>query len=284
MREPSIDPLLAGALARVVARLEAPDGVPTGRHTGGHADGHTYDNVCDCGRGHACDHCGGHGSDHGGGHGSGHVGGHVGGHTDERTAAVLRLCRAALGERPRPVPYGEPPTASPTTPPPVPARWTRLPGLLRDDPATALGLAERIAETTAFGAVQPAEPVRKVWDLAVAALLAVAVQRADPAVLAPLIRAGLFLRDGRTPYRDGASERDGRSATAAALRAARFLAAWQRPDGGFGTPPVTVDCAWALAEAAAPGITAAQRALAVPGPAERPRTLHSSPATYGAKE
>jgi len=273
MSEPPTDPLLAGALTRVVARLEAPDGMPTGRH----ADGHTCDNACNRGRGHGCDH--------GGDHGDGHSSGHVGGHTDERTAAVLRLCRAALGERPRPVPYGEPPTASPTPPPPVPARWTRLPELLRDDAATALGLAERIAETTACGAVRPAEAVREVWDLAVAALLAVAVQRADLAVLAPLIRAGLFLRDGRTPYRDGASERDGRSAPAAALRAARFLAAWQRPDGGFGTPPVTADCAWALAEAAVPGLTAAQRALAVPAaPAERPRTLHSPPATYGAKE
>ncbi|ETK34060.1 hypothetical protein [Microbispora sp. ATCC PTA-5024] len=200
----------------------------------------------------------------------------------ERAAAVLLLCRAALDGPSRPRPGGRRPEA-----PPVPDRWTRLSDLLHDAPGTAQGLAGQIAETTAFGAVRPAAAVREVWELAVPALLAAAARRADLMTLAPLVRAGVFLQ--AVSSAGDVPERDDRPAPAGlTTRAAWRLAAWQRPDGGFGAPAATADCGWALAEAAVPGLTASQREFAVPlpdgKPPARPRTAHSPPATYGGKE
>jgi hypothetical protein len=186
-------------------------------------------------------------------------------------------------------------SAAGSAPPLVPDRWTRLSELLRDDLETALGLAGRIAETTAFGTVRPGAAVREVWELAVPAPLAAAVRRADLTVLAPLVRAGVFLYGPSSA--DGGPVSDGPSAPEAlTVRAARYLAARQLPDGGFGEPSTTVDCAWALAETAAPGLTAAHPAHALPAPRApsspaahpehpaRPRTVRSAPATYGGKE
>lgn len=235
----------------------------------------------------------------------------------DHPAAVLRLCRTALDGPPPATATGTAPApaaSAPATaaPPPVPERWTRLSALLHSDRETALGLARRIAETTSLGSVRPAAAVGEVWELAVPALLAAAVRGTDLTVLAALVRAGVFLC-APSPGGDGGPAPD-RASEAAALtvRAARSLAARQRPDGGFGEPATTVDCAWALAETVAPGVTGAYSDLPglLPGPDAQPeqpeqperrelrhrregrpqvhetppRTARSAPATYGGKE
>lgn len=183
--------------------------------------------------------------------------------------AVLGLCEAVLhggdgaltGPASRTAGY----RAGRPSAPGAPGRWARLGELLHDDPPTMLGLAEQVAETTGFGAVAVTSAECDDWDLALPALLAAAVRNTHLPAVAALVRAGVFLH---TAARS--------SPGPITVRAARFLAARQLPSGGFGSAALTADCAWALAETAAPGLTAAHPSLL--------RTVRLPAATYGAKE
>lgn len=139
-----------------------------------------------------------------------------------------------------------------TGPFPAPDPWE----LLRPDPEAPLAAAEHVSTGTAFGTRTggTAEEVER-WALVLRSGLVAAARFRDVEVMAALVRASAFL---------------GRAEHSVVTSAAVDLAAQQRADGGFGGQPragssadpdgirlpLTVSCAWSLAELARPGLTA----------------------------
>jgi hypothetical protein len=131
-------------------------------------------------------------------------------------------------------------------------------GLLRADPQTLAGLAERAALDSLWGCTTPTMATRERagWSTALPVGLALAAQHRDLALLPALIRAIGYLELREHPL----------TTTATAL-----LISQQQPDGGLGLLPadadpqletrirlrLTVSFVWALAEMTEPRFTAA---------------------------
>ncbi|CAM4066007.1 DUF6895 family protein [Nocardiopsis rhodophaea] len=141
---------------------------------------------------------------------------------------------------------------------------------LRADPAVLLRAAAEVGSATAYGTEVDRLPTdtRAAWSEVLPIALATAVRGHDLDAGAALLRACAFL--GLTEH-------------TVVRGAAAFIAARQRPDGGFGGAaaeieapgdaevrlPLTVTCVWALAELRRPELTA--EAVA-PGPHDAPTT------------